>query len=198
MIMAVKPVIAPLTKSQRGAATETYADVEKLIYDTAWKFRKQFGGDIDELIADANTHFMRAYTATSFDPLKSCFTTWVRNIVWRGLLADHTTARRRRVRVIPTDVEFQEPAKEDRSGKIGEMLTELSEDAKMVVSLVLQPPAELYYESVRRGDKPRNLRSALRDYLHTIGWGLERVAESFSEIKDVLSESSSHCCSSSC
>ena len=68
------------------------------------------------------------------------------------------------------------------------MLTELSEDAKMVVSLVLQPPAELYYESVRRGDKPRNLRSALRDYLHAIGWGLERVAESFSEIKDVLSE----------
>lgn len=173
-----------LTKYQRTSCEETYHDVENLIYDLCWQFKRKFGGDINELIADANTHFMRAYQAQSFDPSKSKFSTWVSNIVWRGLLCDHTRDRTRRVQVIASEKMDLNEAKLE--SKLLAAMAELTGDAATVLRLVVDMPEELAAASRARGGQPRNIRSALREYLAGIGWSYERVAESFDEIRSIL------------
>lgn len=170
-----------LTKTERKVCEQTYADVEKLIAKTCWQFAKRFGGDVEELIADANTHFMRAYMAASFDSSKSKFSTWVRTIVWRGLISDARHNRRHRVEM---DLDLLEGACERPT--IDALFEDISEDARIVVALAIQTPDALYDVAMARGGCPRNFRGAIRDYLEGLRWTAERITESFAEIKDAL------------
>ena len=65
------------------AVTVTYLDVKNLIYDTCHKFKRRYGGNIEELIDCANYFFVLAYH--SHDAAKSSFTTYLRFKIWHGL-----------------------------------------------------------------------------------------------------------------
>jgi DNA-directed RNA polymerase specialized sigma24 family protein len=72
--------------------------------------------------------------------------------------------------------------------RISELLDELGDDARTVVKLVVETPAELAAVVQGKGDQPRNYRSSVRNYLAELGWTAVRVAESFNEIRHALSE----------
>jgi RNA polymerase sigma factor (sigma-70 family) len=196
--------VKPLTAGQRRNAEETYLEVENLIRREVWRICKKWGGDFDELMSEANIAFLDAYD--SFDG-SSSFATWTRQIVWykcvdliRGRLTeqaryasnpgDETVGR------IPCRVNgdathdrmlIEIPDRPHSTWKVQEMLEELTEDARIVVKLVVETPAELEAIARAKGGQPRNLRSSIRSYLAEAGWTAARIAESFNEVRQVLS-----------
>src|ERR1700722_2298991 len=66
--------------------TMTFETIEKLVKSTAQRFWRSHGGDIDELIAEANYVFVDAYTSGKYDPDRASFNTFLVNHIWYGLL----------------------------------------------------------------------------------------------------------------
>ena len=194
-----------LSPTQRATADETYEEVKDLLYATVWKVVRQFGGDFDELMSEANVAFLEAYS--NFDG-SSSFSSWVRQSVWykcvdliRGRLTEQSRYAKgfsdESVNRVPcsmagadADVRgiLEIPDRPHSSWKIQSMIEELTEDAALVVKLTIETPAELEAVVQAKGGQPRNLRSSLRQYLAEMGWTACRIAESFNEVRRVLAE----------
>lgn len=191
-----------LTPAAQAIASETYEEVKRLIYHTVWSVVRQYGGDFDELMSEANVAFLDAYE--SFDG-SSSFSSWLRLNVW-GKCVDAVRNRldeQRRYKRVKDDTRSGIPVQftadsdglaegiPDRScsgWKIGGMFEELTEDAALVVKLTLETPAELEAVVRAKGGQPRNLRSSIRNYLAEMGWTACRIAESFNEVRRVLAD----------
>lgn len=190
--------------TRRATAEDTYDEVRDLIYHTVWGIVRKHGGDFDDFLSEANEVFLTSYA--NFDG--SCpFTNWLRqNIVYR--LIDCVRGRcneRSRLRPEPNDsvdgVPVWSLSGTERSDsavdsvpdthstwRITELLEELGDDARTVISLVVETPSELNSIIQAKGDQPRNYRSSIRQYLAELGWTAARVAESFNEIRHALAE----------
>ena len=169
----------------------SYPAVERLIHDIAWKFNSRYGGDIEELIAEANFLYMLA--KDNYDESKAEFTTWLYCKVWYGLL----NFIRREYRHIHMSIE----SLEDKEGNefvdnipdktkpfsLLELIDELPDDTAFIVRLLFNAPKRFGTIALKRGSKPRNVRAGLREYLHKeLGWTDLQVKKSFTEIRDVL------------
>src|SRR5258705_348875 len=117
------------------ARTETYHDVEKLIYQSVWEFIRYRGGDFHELLSVANETYLKCYDNPAFDTNRSQFHTWLKNNIRYALL----DSRNGRKTIYNThkqqEVDFQicsckQPAKWDCLDLLGR----LSRDGKELVS----------------------------------------------------------------
>lgn len=179
---------------------ETYADVEKLLWRICHRHQAKYGGDFDNLLGEAGLLFMAAYK--DYDPKMGKFPTWLYQKVTYGLIS--ATRNRRKVRVISSsdliesgklvvknerggrshlEYDPQEPAKS--KFHIGDFIAELGQDAKTVVQLLLETPADLLVIADNKGGQPRNLRSTVRQALAK-EWGDQRVRASFDEVRGAL------------
>ena len=175
---------ATLTEVQKRNVAETYKDVEKLIYSTVWQVVRRYGGHFDDLLSEANQVFLEAYE--SFDG-SSSFTNWLRFNVWWRLVDVQRSTHRERSRYVPVeDVDIAERTRSD--WRMQDMIEELTEDAALVVKLVVETPAELEQVYRAKGGEARNLRSSIRQYLIEMGWTAARIAESFVEVRRALGE----------
>lgn len=169
---------------------ETYADVEKLIYHACHQFQRKFGGDIEEMISIGNEKFMSSYE--KFDSSQGSFSTFL-YINISNALQDHHWHEWRRF-ALSLDNEMSDGrsyANEVRDDSVSgfdlsQFAEDMSEDAVMILKLVLDSPAELANIAIGKGGNPRNWRSSIRDWLESMGWSNERVAEGFEEIRGVL------------
>ena len=176
---------ATFSPAVRANASETYEECRKLIYSTVWSVIRQYGGDFDDLMSEANVAFLDAYE--SFDG-SSAFTSWVYSTVWYRCV-DFVGSRlenQRRFQSVEDDTTI--PDRRRSSWRINDMLEELGEDARLVVKLTIETPAELARIADVKGGQARNLRSSLRQYLADMGWTAVRIAESFCEVQRALSE----------
>jgi RNA polymerase sigma factor (sigma-70 family) len=193
------------TDTRKRTAEETYEDVRKLICHTVWRIVKKCGGDFDEYMSEANEVFLTAYA--DFDG--SCpFSNWLVQMITYRLLdvVRDRCHEQSRCRPAPNDSVGRIPvwslSADADSGvnpvenvpdarptwRIGELLEELGDDARTVVQLVVETPAELDAIVKAKGDQPRNYRSSIRNYLAELGWTAVRVAESFAEVRRALAE----------
>jgi len=162
------------------ACADTYHEVADLLRKIAWDFHRRFGGDIDELIADANYHFMHAYLHPTFDSSRARFSTWMAHVVWRQLVRDR---RRRRKVLFCSDLE-DVPCQED-AWSLSQFAEGLSADAGTVLELIRETPQEL--QSVLFDGTPSRNQKRLSQYLtESLGWTAERIHESFREITVAL------------
>lgn len=175
--------VSPLSNNMRRNSEETYEEVKNLIRKEVWRVVGKYGGDFDDLMAEASTIYMAAYD--SFDPASgSRFTTWLSNNLRWGLLDRVGERVRHNQRTSPVDE--QQLSKEYRDWSPPDLLDELNEDAKLVVMLVIDTPEEIARIYTSKGGQPRNFRSTLRDHLAELGWTTARIAESFAEIRQAL------------
>jgi RNA polymerase sigma factor (sigma-70 family) len=160
--------------------SDTYNDVEKLIYHVANKVHAKHGGDIEELVSEANVAFMKAYKAYSPDR-HTKFSTFLYCVIWNHLL---TFIRdNRSMPVVDTgSVVDNRP----EPFMVWDFVEGLTEDAATVVGLVFTSPAELVEAAEGKGNQIRNWRSSIRRYLLNQGWSTDRVIECFSEIAAAL------------
>lgn len=174
--------VAPSLRSY--GLEETYKDVEALIYDVCHKINRLYSnlfGGLDEIVAEANILYIRAYD--TFQPNHGAsFTTWLRGYVWRGLL--EIVRRRMNKLRLHEKVEPRNAAYTHGHFNYVDLLEALSDDAMTVVSLIVndQPPLELkrWYRTSQSPQK------ALREYLTDNGWSTTRVSSTFSEITEAL------------
>lgn len=167
---------------RKDAITETYIDVEKLIYDTAHKFRKRYGGDLEEIISQANYLFVMSYYH-NYKQINISFTSRVRHYIWHGLLSDlrkeHLSKRYRE-----QDIIFH------TGPKLGfvELLDEVGNDAKNVINLILDTPEELLTIITDKRCSPKQSRTVIKEHLKKIGWSLDRIRNSFNEITRAVND----------
>jgi RNA polymerase sigma factor (sigma-70 family) len=199
---------AALSPVARSNAEETYNECLDLIRSVVWKVIRQYGGDFDELMSEANAAFLDAYR--TFDG-SSAFTSWLHTRVWyscvsfvRDRLEEQSRYKWREAERATVDgisiKSIGDASLADESihngvenvpdrrstWRVSDLLEELGEDARMVVSLTLETPTELARIAEQKGGQPRNLRSSLRQHLAEMGWTAVRIAESFSEVRRAL------------
>lgn len=180
---------------QVDPVTETYLDVEKMIYAVVNEFHGTFGGDWDEYVAEANLTFKQVYD--SYDPTKGALT----NVLWTSIWRKLTKVNRKNIRsrafhkvsLDAADGNYNTLAAhiQDRPDCTFDFVAfaaaaKLTEDAKTVIGLVLDPPEKVEKVAKAKGDLPMNWRSTLREYLRDIGWAAARISESFEEVREAL------------
>jgi hypothetical protein len=173
---------APITGNCR---TTDYAYVQRLLFKIVHKFQRFHGGDFDELMCEANYHYVRALQ--NYDPEKARFSTWCTIKVLNGL-KDYHSRQARYLSLYKQEGEEMplELAPERRHGNLGALLSELSEDACYVAKLAMMSARS---EHCNRPHVFRR-RSWITRFLLDMGWSGERIMEAFGEIKQALRERS--------
>jgi len=174
---------------RKDAMTETYEDVRDLIFETCWKFQKGHGGDIEELIAEANKLFVLAYN--SYNSEKSQFTTWVVTSIKNGLKRFVQTEWRQSHASLAR-IKEHNPSKYERTEPFSvlDLLDEMEKDAHIILQLFLDTPREVFEDAVCSGKKPKHIQVCIRrrlgNRLRQMGWTIRRITESFDEIAKVI------------
>ena len=177
------------------AQEETYLEVQKLVYDVVnrfikryypknWKLRQQL---FDDLLGHANELFLDAYQKFVPDRCEE-FSKWCSYRIRMGLLESLRKVITRNARLQQTDAFLEEiPNAPQLDFDRDELLGNLTEDARIVVLLVLDSPADVVY-SVKSlgGPTATNVRKAVREFLRDIGWSQNRITKSFQEVKHAL------------
>lgn len=189
---------------------DTYEDVKKLISHIVTAFHRSYGGDWEEMFAESNIVFMNVYKA--FDPARGSFTSVLGTSIENRLKDLMFHNARRKTWSLDADgsggkfgsngvamlgrkdnhrmtLAADIPDRPDCTFHLEQFAENLSKDAVTVLKLILDSPAELAAMAEAKGGTPRNWRSTVRDYLAGLHWHASRIAESFSEIQEVLQES---------
>jgi hypothetical protein len=199
--------------SDVDSTNKAYELVKKVIFGQAYKFYCQFGGDLDDLVGDANLAFMQGHTQfmtgkrPSGSPLDVPYAEEIRRWVWFRLFDSlRSKIRRQEITTISFVDNIDEVANEIRY-KPGTcidrpLINNLGEDALFVARLLLDPDAGVETESNTKGGCPHNYRSTIRSYLKSNGWWVpcrngwwhnphskwtnERINKAFDEIRRSL------------
>ncbi len=176
----------------RANADAAYGEVAEVIRKTAHAFWRRYGGNLDDIMADANTAFMMGHRDNLQRSLPDPFHVQVRRWVWYGLFDEYRVRCRRHARC-PQErgadiTAHPDPYAADTGAFCMAALCEgLSADGALCVRLVLEPPPAIADVATAKGGEARNIRSTVRAYLlQEYGWQRDRVNDAFSEVREAL------------
>lgn len=184
----------PLCKTDTDSMTQAYHKVKGLILQSACKFyhktHRRF--DLDELICEANSMFMKAWR-TYDETKKTKFSTWVAMVVWTGL--EHWSVRESKVQqryksMFDEEGEcINEPGYYDyNTFFVEDLLCDLSPEAQELIKLALDLPQELQEEvrSTRGGWNGHTVKASIRKHLKRLGWSHSKIRRTVDEVKTVI------------
>lgn len=160
---------------------EAYKDVKPLICHTVQRFQKRYGGDREELLAEANYHFVQAYH--SYRPGVGKLSGWVQYKVYRELLETVRTQARRNACISRQEV-MMETVAQKRERLLPTLLNEVSDDARAVLSLTIGPHL---HTLMKERSSPQQKRRLLGHFLLQLGWSGRQIVDTFREIQEALS-----------
>ncbi len=181
------------TKQMPGTVEEGYETVKGLIFDQVYKFKRRYGGDMDDLVGEANLAFVRGHRAcVAGENTDPSYSTEIRRWVWYTLFDKMRVQRERKKNVVFISTnevdggttDYPEPTK--GMFNRGEFLHWLTPDAAVVAGLALNPPPEVEKVAMAKGGSPRNFRSTVRAHLTGAGWTAVRINVAFEEVVGVL------------
>lgn len=154
----------------------TYESVKKLIKKLCNRKHCQ-RCTFDDRLSVANEAYAKSHT--DWKPERSSFSTHIHNRVRFALLTECKKCKQQKIKYAHYNTnQIQAKEKLGFWGTLGE----LSEDAHVVANLLIETPGELVK---LRNSRRKGLRF-LRSCLYELGWGIERIRESFSEIRRAL------------
>lgn len=173
------------TALRKEILSEVYQDLQEAITYTVLGFVRRYGGDFEELRADANLLFVQAYD--KHDESKGSLVTWVKFYVFKNLLeklrsrlyrqAAHGRSNKD-VLTLPAPAEFG----------LMEFLDGLPLEVAAVVKMTLDPPPDVLLSVEQLGGfKPHRVRNAIREFLKDLGWASSQITDLFQNIREVLS-----------
>jgi len=170
------------------AIGETYADVEDTIEIAVRKFVRRYGGDYDEIRAEANWFFLEAYYDYEADRGAS-FATWVQYRITMRLLDQYRT-RLYKLSLAKDDPRRQrESVQRPQSFYLWDFVDGLTEDGAFLVGLLFNMPAEIKLTLLQlEGDNPAYYYAAIKEYLMDLGWDVDRVLDAYVEVRERLEE----------
>lgn len=165
-----------------------YEDYQKMIANQAWKWASKSGQDFEELIAEGNLIFMTSQE--NFDPQKSRFSTYLYKSLNQhfGNLIESFASQKRDSRMIADQdigLVASDSVDPESYAIFRDILSSLSNDSKLIINSVLETPAELV-AMMSRGKKTKMTKKVLTAYFKKQGWGISRIWNAFSEIKQTI------------
>lgn len=178
------------TALRKDILTETYNDMQGLIFETTWKYWRIHGGDIDDLIGQANLSFIRA--VDSHDGSRSKLTTWIGVCIQQDLRNYMVNEYKQTHPISIDDENFNLDIRaSNNSFSVMELLDEMEKDALTILQLFLETPKEIIMDILEEGKQMNHiqghLRGRLRNRCRQMGWTIERIKKSFNEIKKAIS-----------
>lgn len=159
-----------------------YVEVERMIGMLVDMFRRQYGGDRDEILSDANLAFVRAYHL--YDANIAKFSTYLWHKVWLSLKRERAFRIKKGSKTVNVE-NFAKTTTIQKAFNFSDFMKHLTKDACIVTQMALETPNDLKQIVLFKNNSP-NWRETIRKHLLSIGWTIERVRESFAEIKAIL------------
>ncbi len=180
----------PVTTLRQRAAKDTYEESQPLILATAKKFARRYGGRYQDWMENINGFFMVAWK--DFDNRRQDFPTYLKWVVWKGMLEELRNRMRRGTRVTYHPNEDIDFVIAPGGFRLHDLTDGMTDDAKLVVDCVLNPPIDVTAFALSRRRKrntavtPAMTRDAIREYLEMIGWSSIRISLAFIEVRKAL------------
>lgn len=167
----------------QDATNELFRSVEDLIREVVKKFVYKYRLDQEELMGTAHEIFMRAHDTYSTG--KGSFEKWLKFLLWKILFEKHV--RRPAMRHARTPIRHAEMdlTAAPTEFNMVDFIDGLSDDAQVVMSLVVDAPFDIAL-FMGRDTSPQSHRNAIKELLAEYGWTLDRITESFLEIRQAL------------
>jgi DNA-directed RNA polymerase specialized sigma24 family protein len=162
-----------------------YDDVRALVYEQVYWFVRKFNFDFEEAESVAGLAYAKAYVR--YDRELSGMTTWVRKKVRYALFsALRDKIDERKVKFDP--VLWDEIAEQQKACfDVQDWLSGLSEDARVMASLVFKTPMQIRALFIRSGGESSALwRLGIRMFLKECGWEEDRIELAFQQVKEAL------------
>ncbi len=159
------------------ATDNLYLENRRRICSCVNRFAQVKGGDRDELLSEANEHFITA-CRTYEDDHGADVGTWIYYRIWHGLQSTRRTEDRRNShRNGALDVD--DAPRNERGLFIDDLLANVSDDAATLVRLVLRTRK-------RTGQRPAEVKKHSIRTLLGLGWSGPRIAAAFNEVKEFI------------
>lgn len=165
--------------------TETYQDLQALIKSMARRFCQAYNMPLDEGLSLAHEAFLESFL--SFQSNRGKFHSYVCQKILSKLYEWNRTTVRRNILGPRENVPMETLTEKQQQQWLVDFLDSLTEEARMVVQLVLDPPRDIIHCLIEKGDAtPARWRSAIKEFLSDMGWTREQVTKTFSEIRKAL------------
>jgi hypothetical protein len=169
---------------------EAFARVRGLLVNVAKGIHRAGGGELDELVAESYYHFLTAYRKYRAGKGRT-FPAYVGFQVHKLLLQQLRLKEGQRWR--QREGLDEESVSAPDHFDLGAFLTEVSEDARLVVSLALDHRRS---EPLRHPRPPEKqecsiwlaqfVKRAVAEYLKEMGWATSRICEAFEEVREAI------------
>lgn len=175
------------------ALAVTYEDCSSLIDSTVQHFVRRYGGHYDDLRADANDLFIKAYE--TYTETKGPFLKRVEHLVRLGLLYQLRIKLKRLVRFVEADLNDLQSKGGTGGFDLESFCEGLGRDAIYVVKLVVEnrgemnkggSPTHRNKGGLRTRARARWNKGAVKRHLREKGWQHKRVDSVFKEIRSAL------------
>ena len=161
-----------------------FGEVEPMLWSIVRNCKRAYcqnQSSAEDLFGVACIYFTKAFHSFD-DAASSSLRTWIYNKVLWGIKSHVRYEQHKTSHTIQTD--YEEPVSLRRFS-IAEFVDELTEDARAIVKLVLDTPAELARlmraETITSSHVAQQ-RGVSRYLIDTCGWSISRVEKSFDEI----------------
>lgn len=179
-----------LKRVTKKSLEKLYLELRHRIRTIVYKFWKKYGGDFNDLIAEANEHFVTIAVEYGQKDINRGLSLEkkIRNRIWWNLLQTKRRDSRRSKQLPRTELHDNLPTRKESSFDLIDFLITLSDRAKFLVQLIVHPTLEFQ----RLLDKIKNpsskdVRMTLKLYLGMIGWSPAKITNVFKEVRTNLS-----------
>jgi hypothetical protein len=181
----------PYTSLQRDILSEAFLDMEKMIFKIVLDHYKRYGGDLDELMSEAQEKFLLAHI--DYDGAKGELSTYVYQKVKFGLV-DLQRRNYRKLKgckiksldEVKGECQVTSPKKD---ADLTILLTQIGEDCANIIYLILFPPCD-FHDEMNNYKRASEWRNCITEYLHFhMKWSLERIQMAFTELMEAVRES---------
>lgn len=161
---------------------QAHLQIERMIEKVVTNFHHKNGGDRDELLAEAKLIWLKALP--HYDSTRSKITTFSWIVIWRGLISYNRKVYRRHSRESVGTIDYPLPD-HSNSGFLRSLLFEVSEDARIIVEMILDTPRHLG-TWLNSQWAMRQILPIVENRLHGMGWDSIRIENRFQEIREAL------------
>lgn len=171
---------------RQDAIAECYADLRLLIYKVTHNLARRYCVPFEELISEAHYSFIRAFD--NYQPERFKKKASFSSFVYFALSCDlRTYLQKQRRHQGHLEINEEICGTEDPNQFLLKFEGHLEEDAKAIVHMVLDAPAELNALFCQHAVRNRcGLLRVLKDFLRDRGWTKDRIAIAFEEITVLL------------